>query len=367
VFFEGGADIAEPGESRGGGRNLAVDAELAAVDGHAVLLAPGGGGIDLGLDLCGVPALAPVVLGDAARLLAGDLLHHRGDGLRRRRVGQVAQAGPGLEAPGGALMGEVVGRVEVEGVEDVAIRDGLEARQALDVRPLVAGGDDGVSRRGRADEFDEARLGRGPQPRFLDARRLVADFEENELGIGGREARGDGAPEGLELVGSSGRGIGPGPVCVGGVNIENDSEAGTRQHADRVLKLLPVLLPNLARRGVPQVIGVHGQAHVRQAAGADEVGIGSGDVRADVAMGSVGRVHEPVREVDAASEAGESLRRNAIVGGAGPEHGAGQCGEQQDEHVHRRHLKPFFHVALKRAVARGRATRSGDGIRDMYA
>src|SRR6185437_9150108 len=119
VGFEAGADGCDVAGAGGGRGGVAVGAEFVAEDRDVVFAAPAGGEGDALTDR----VWRPVAGGVEEELVAGDVV---GDGFERGvelidcgREGDVLVVEPLRAAPGGALMGELVGLVIVKGIDDV--------------------------------------------------------------------------------------------------------------------------------------------------------------------------------------------------------------------------------------------------------
>src|SRR5205085_10142024 len=124
---------------------------LVTRQGHAAPARPLRGPRDLARDVRRVPALLAVLLQSSARRVVVDGGEERRDYLRSRRVRDALQVRPDGGAPRRTLMRKVVRLVEVEVVDDVAIRERLYPQQLVDRRPARPRGDDGVLRRALAD------------------------------------------------------------------------------------------------------------------------------------------------------------------------------------------------------------------------
>ncbi len=110
------------------------------------------------------------------------------------RVRDAAQVMPEVHRPIGALVGEDVGFVEVECVDDVGVAQGLEENEIVVVGPVRPGGDDGVLRGAFANRAGQ--LGLHAVPAIaIAAFGLVEHFKENAHGIEGRVVRGQRSPK----------------------------------------------------------------------------------------------------------------------------------------------------------------------------
>ena len=248
-------------------------------------------------------------------------------------------------------MGELVGIVEVEVVDDVGVGEGMEGEQVNDVRVVGSGGDEGVAGGGFADGGGLAGLDAGPAVGVVDLR-LVHDLEEDFVGVAVSEVGGEAAPEHGEAVNGVVAGEEALLVAFFRVEIDLDGEA-VGEHGVNGFVEAGEELGVEAVSGARVLLegdGIDAEADVVKAEAGDEgdvlsVGIAVG-ARGGVVGGGLG---EPLRGVDAAAEmlgAGEGdLDTGGVLGGGGEGEGE-QGGEKQGADGHavapqRRRLGPM--------------------------
>ena len=99
-----------------------------------------------------------------------------------------------VHTPTGSLVGERERLVVVESVDDITVGQRLEPDQVLNAGIVGASSNDGVPRRGAANDRNGSAFNVRPPARIGDLR-LIQDFKEDTLGVSGGVVRGQCTPQ----------------------------------------------------------------------------------------------------------------------------------------------------------------------------
>ena len=257
-------------------------------------------------------------------------------------------------------MREDVRLVEVKCVDDVGVAQGLEKNQVVVIGPVRAGGDDGVLRGAFADRGGE--LGLDAVPAIAVATlRLIEDFEEDAVGIEIRVVGGQRAPEIDEALDG---------VIVAGkllfeiiirVDRQLHRQALIEDHLHRGVEVREIVGSDLiGLLGMEHGPWIHGQADVVEAHGANQRDVlgGNGGVKVFFGVaGWVGELREPIAQIDAVAQMGQTVLRDARIvrggslrppriGEGDPREQAkcnteGKCGDSRAQRMHEDHRSSF--------------------------